>query len=108
MPGLFIPSVMDAMQLLYGINFDAVRPVDVVASIAPRPLLFIQGTADTLVPPWNMNLLANAASAVPGAHVQTWLVPGANHIQSYDTMGKVYVNRIVAFFTSVLGPATQR
>jgi len=108
LPGLFIPSVMYAMHLLYGINFDAVRPVDVVASIAPRPLLFIQGTADTLVPPWNMNLLANAASAVPDAHVQTWLVPGANHIQSYDTMGKVYVNRIVAFFTSVLGPATQR
>jgi fermentation-respiration switch protein FrsA (DUF1100 family) len=82
--------------------------VDVVASIAPRPLLFIQGTADTLVPPWNMKLLANAASAAPDAHVQSWLVPGANHIQSYDKMGNVYVNRIVAFFTSVLGPATQK
>ncbi len=106
MPGVFIPSVTYAMRLLYGINFDAVRPVAVVASIAPRPILFIQGTADTLVPSWNMNLLAAAASAVSDAHVQTWLVPGANHIQSYHKMGIVYVNRIVAFFTSTLGPIT--
>jgi uncharacterized protein len=106
MPGLFIPSVSYAMRLLYGINFDAVRPVSVVASIAPRPILFIQGTADTLVPSWNMNLLAAAASAVSDAHVQTWLVPGANHIQSYHKMGIKYINRVVAFFTSALGPVT--
>jgi fermentation-respiration switch protein FrsA (DUF1100 family) len=107
MPGPIIPGVMLAMQMLYGINFDAVRPVDVVASIAPRPLFFIEGTSDGLVPPWNMNLLAAAAEAAPGAHVQTWLVPGANHIQSYDVMGNVYVQRVAAFFTHVLGPATQ-
>jgi uncharacterized protein len=106
MPNLLISSVADAARLLYGINYYAVRPVDVVASIAPRPLLFIQGTADTLVPPWNMKLLAAAASTAPNAHVQTWLVPGANHIQSYHVMGNVYVNRVVAFFTAALGPAT--
>ena len=94
------------MRLLYGINFDAVRPVSVVSSIAPRPILFIHGTADTLVPSWNMNLLAAAASAVSDAHVQTWLVPGANHIQSYHKMGIKYINRVVAFFNNSLGPAT--
>jgi fermentation-respiration switch protein FrsA (DUF1100 family) len=106
LPGLFIPSVILAMRLLYGINFDEVRPEDVVARIAPRPILFIQGTADTIVPSWNMNLLATAASAVSDAHVQTWLVPGADHIQSYHKTGTEYVNRLVAFFTSILGPAT--
>src|SRR5215831_2958982 len=30
MPGPIIPGVMFAMQMLYGINFDAVRPVDAV------------------------------------------------------------------------------
>jgi fermentation-respiration switch protein FrsA (DUF1100 family) len=107
MPGPIIPGVLLAMHMLYGINFDAVRPVDVVASIAPRPLFFIEGTSDGLVPPWNMNVLAAAAEAAPGAHVQTWLVKGANHIQSYDVMGNVYVQRVAAFFTHVLGPATQ-
>jgi len=108
MPGPIIPGVLFAMQMLYGINFNAVRPVDVVASIAPRPLFFIEGTSDGLVPPWNMNWLAAAAKSAPDAHVQTWLVPGANHIQSYDVMGNVYVQRVAAFFTHVLGPATQR
>jgi fermentation-respiration switch protein FrsA (DUF1100 family) len=107
MPNLLISGVSDAARLLYGINYYAVRPVDVVASIAPRPLFFIQGTADTLVPPWNMKLLAAAASTAPDARVQTWLVPGANHIQSYHVMGTVYVNRVVAFFTAALGPATR-
>jgi len=107
MPGPIIPGVLIAMQMLYGINFNAVRPVDVVASIAPRPLFFIEGTSDGLVPPWNMNLLAAAANSAPDAHVQTWLVPGANHIQSYDVMGNVYVQRVAAFFTHALGPATQ-
>ena len=108
MPGPIIPGVLFAMQTLYGINFDAVRPVDAVVKIAPRPLFFIEGTSDGLVPPWNMNLLAAAAESAPGSHVQTWLVHGANHIQSYDVMGNVYVQRVAAFFTNVLGPATQR
>ena len=106
MPDALIPSVAQAMRMLYGINYYAVRPVDVVASIAPRPLFFIQGTADTVVPPWNMRQLAAAASAAPHAHVQSWLVPGAEHIQSYHVMGTVYVNHLVAFFTAALGPAT--
>ncbi len=105
MPDALIPSVAEAMRMLYGINYYAVRPVDVVASIAPRPLFFIQGTADTVVPPWNMKLLAAAASSTPLAHVQSWLVPGAEHIQSYHVMGTAYVNRLVAFFTAALGPA---
>ena len=105
MPNALIPSVAEAMRMLYGINYYAVRPVDVVASIAPRPLFFIQGTADTVVPPWNMKLLAAAASAAPHAHVQSWLVPGAEHIQSYHVMGTEYVKRVVAFFTTALGLA---
>jgi len=107
MPAPIIPGFLFAMQMLYGINFNAVRPVDVVASIAPRPLFFIEGTSDGLVPPWNMSWLAAAAKSAPDAHVQTWLVPGANHIQSFDVMGNVYVQRVAAFFTHVLGPARQ-
>lgn len=103
-PGLFIPSVLLATRLLYGIDFYAVRPVDIVASIAPRPIFFIQGTADTVVPPANLTLLAIAASAGHDAHVRTWLVKGAGHIESFQVMGEVYLNRVVTFFTQALGP----
>jgi uncharacterized protein len=102
-PAFFIPSVLVAFRILYGIDYYAVRPIDVVARLAPRPLFFIQGTADTVVPPWNMQELAAAASKVHGAHVQTWLVPGAQHVQSYHVMGVEYVKRVVAFLTAALG-----
>jgi uncharacterized protein len=105
-PAFFIPSVLVAFRILYGIDYYAVRPIDVVARLAPRPIFFIQGTADTVVPPWNMQELAAAASKVPEAHVQTWLVPGAQHVQSYHVMGDEYVKRVVSFFTAALGPDT--
>lgn len=103
-PGVLIPSILSTVEVLYGINYYAVRPVDVVASIAPRPILFIQGTADTVVPPSNMQQLATAAGTVAHAHIQTWLVNGAGHIQSYQLMGVTYLNRVVAFFTQAFGP----
>lgn len=105
-PGLFIPSVLLATRILYGVDFYAVRPVDSVASIAPRHIFFIQGAADTVVPPVNLTMLATAASAGHDAQIQTWLVKGAGHIESFRVMGRVYLDRIVTFFTQALGPDT--
>jgi pimeloyl-ACP methyl ester carboxylesterase len=106
LPPLFTPGGLIAARVLYGMDFYAVRPVDFVATIAPRPIFFIHGTRDTYVPMLNMNILAAAARTAPHAHVQTWLVPGATHAQSFDTEGAVYIDRIVAFYNAALGPDT--
>ena len=106
LPPLFTPGALFAARVLYGMDFYAVRPVDIVASIAPRPIFFIHGTSDTYVPTPNMNILAAAALTAPNANVQTWLVPGAAHAQSFNTEGAVYVDRVVAFYTAALGPDT--
>lgn len=104
--GAFLPSVLLAVQVLYGVNYYASRPVDVVARIAPRPLFFIQGSADSVVPPSNLKILATAAASAPYAHVLVWQVRGADHIESFKVMGEVYLNRVVAFFTQALGSDT--
>jgi pimeloyl-ACP methyl ester carboxylesterase len=104
LPPLFTPGGLVAARVLYGMDFYAVRPVDIVASIAPRPILFIHGTSDTYIPPSNMGSLAAAARIAPNANVQTWLVPGAGHAQSFHTEGTVYVDRVVAFYNAALGP----
>ncbi len=96
----FIPGTRVMAQILYGIDYYTVRPVDVVARIAPRPLLFIEGANDSIVPPSDMTELAIAAEAAPYAHVQTWLVPGAGHIQAYPASGHAYVQCLVAFYTA--------
>jgi uncharacterized protein len=104
LPPLFTPGALFAANVLYGMDFYAVRPVDIVASIAPRPIFFIHGTSDTYVPTANLNILAAAARTAPDSNVQTWLVPGAGHAQSFNTEGTVYVDRVVAFYTAALGP----
>jgi len=106
LPLMFTPGALFAARVLYGMDFYSVRPVDIVASIAPRPMLFIQGTSDKYVPPSDMDALAATARTAPNANVQTWLVPGAAHAQSFNTEGVVYVDRVVAFYNAALGPDT--
>ncbi|MGZ3629660.1 MAG: alpha/beta hydrolase, partial [Ktedonobacteraceae bacterium] len=106
LPPLFTPGGLIAARVLYGMDFYAVRPVDIDASIAPRPIFFIHGTSDAYVPTDNMNILATAARTAPDAHIQTWLVPGAAHAQSFNIEGPVYVDRVVAFYDAALGPDT--
>ena len=53
-----------------------------------------------------MFILAAAALCAPNAYIQTWFVPGATHAQAYHVLGKVYVDRLVAFYTAAVGPDT--
>jgi len=106
LPPVFTPGSLLAAQALYGINYYAVRPVDVVVQIAPRPILFIHGDSDDYIPSSNMTTLANAARTAPNANVQTWLVPGASHAQSFNTHTQEYIARVVAFYTTALGTDT--
>ena len=103
LPAFFTPGILEAAQALYGIDYSAVRPVDVVARVAPRPVFFIQGANDTYVPTSALSDLVLAASAAPGARVQSWLVPGASHAQSFHVAGAAYVTRVVAFYRAALG-----
>jgi fermentation-respiration switch protein FrsA (DUF1100 family) len=99
---IFIPGARFTSMMFYGIDYASVRPVEVIAKIAPRPIFLIQGAADTVILPSNMAELAAAASAAPGAQVQTWLVPNAHHIQAYHLDRNTYIDRLVTFFNTEL------
>jgi fermentation-respiration switch protein FrsA (DUF1100 family) len=105
-PSWLLPGALLAGQLLYGINYDQAQPVAVVAQIAPRPIFFIHGTADTSVPIANMDQLVAAAARKSNAHIQTWKVPGAQHVGAFWEMPDTYIQRVVAFYQSALGPDT--
>ena len=106
LPAFLTPGALAAARVLYGIDFYQVKPGDVVASLAPRPILFIQGDADTFNPPSNLNVLVHDAEAAPNANVQSWLVPGAAHAQAFHVEGAAYVDRLVSFYNAALGPDT--
>jgi pimeloyl-ACP methyl ester carboxylesterase len=101
LPPAITPGIVLAAWTLYGIDYRAIRPVDVVARIAPRRLLLIQGAADTFMPPSTARVLT-AAARVPHAHVQLWLVPGAAHAQGFHAAGQAYVRRVIAFLRTSL------
>jgi hypothetical protein len=53
-----------------------------------------------------MKALVAAARTAPNAHVQSWLIPGGGHSQGFHIEGAEFVRRVVAFFTTWLGPAS--
>ena len=105
LPGAFTPGILLAARALYGIDFQGIRPIDVVARIAPRPLFFIHGAADTLIPPSNSRALAAAARG-PHSDVQVWLIPDTEHTQCFYIARREYMRRVIAFYRAALGSAT--
>jgi uncharacterized protein len=90
---------------LYGIDLDAHRPIDAVASIDNRALMIVQGTADLRVDPVNALEFSAALDKVRG-HPNPddlWLVDGAMHVQSAWLEPVQYEQHLVAFFGSALG-----
>jgi fermentation-respiration switch protein FrsA (DUF1100 family) len=102
LPRLFTPGALFAARVLYGANYYAIRPASVVANLVPRPVFLIHGADDVYILPSHMNELA-AAYTLSNAYARTWLVPGAAHAQSFNTMLEEYVSCVVAFYNEALG-----
>jgi uncharacterized protein len=75
-------------------------PVDFVAHIAPRPVLFIHGDADTIVPTFMSRTLFDAAREPKSL----WIIPGAGHLEGRRKAGAEYEKKISEFFEAALKP----
>jgi fermentation-respiration switch protein FrsA (DUF1100 family) len=82
----------------YGYRFGAVRPIEAVAAISPRPLLLIHGAADSLIPVSHAHELFAAAREPK----QCWIVEGAEHCGAYFADRTGYVARTAEFFRQYL------
>ena len=83
-----------------GIRFDAIRPIDHIAEISPRPLLIITGAVDEDTPVPVMERLFAAARAPK----DMWVVSGAGHGGYAEAAPVEYPRRVRAFFEATLGP----
>ena len=100
LPEFFTPGTLLAARALYGVDIAAVRPVEAVAAIAPRPLLLIQGGADAMNPAASLTHLAHAAEAAPDAHVVSWRAPNVPHAQAYHYEPAAYLSLLLSFFAT--------
>jgi dipeptidyl aminopeptidase/acylaminoacyl peptidase len=91
-----IPAVL-ALRLA-GVDVGAVRPIDRVARIAPRPIFFITGTSDTDTPVPVMQRMFDAAAEPK----RFWVVPGAEHGGYLKTAPAEYEARVIAFLDETL------
>lgn len=76
-----------------------VEPVREAAAIAPRPILVIHGTADTLVPFEHGKQVYEAAKQPK----EFWAGEGAEHCGTYFLDRPAYCARVAAFFERALG-----
>jgi fermentation-respiration switch protein FrsA (DUF1100 family) len=76
---------------MVGTRYDPIKYVD---KISPRPVLFIHGTADEIVPVSMSKKLFGKAKEPK----EIWLIDGANHLWCKRKEGKAYEERIANFF----------
>jgi fermentation-respiration switch protein FrsA (DUF1100 family) len=97
-PQLVVPMADRLTGWRYGYRFGAVRPIEAVAAISPRPLLLIHGAADSLIPVSHAHELFAAAREPK----QRWIVEGAEHCGAYFADRTGYVARTAEFFQQYL------
>jgi fermentation-respiration switch protein FrsA (DUF1100 family) len=77
-PGpLFAKPVILFAQLFTGAQVTAVKPVECIAALAPRPVLLVHACDDCLVLPQESELLYQAA----GEPKELWLIRECDHVQ---------------------------
>lgn len=94
----FAPMIIYFGQKEAGLDITLVRPIDDVAQIAPRPILFIHGEEDRLILPENSRLLYAAA----GDPKELYMIPGVNHIGVLEQNNVEFEARFVGFFDTYL------
>jgi fermentation-respiration switch protein FrsA (DUF1100 family) len=97
-PKIFLRPILFMIKIMYGVDFTAIRPIKVVAKIAPRPILFIHGEADDMIPVEHARRLLEASQNPDNI---LWIVPGG-HTSAYDDYPAEFIDRVTSFFDAAL------
>lgn len=100
-PGILSPMV--DMQLWFGsqmtgCDLAAVRPIDDIATISPRPILILHGTADDTIRFYHAERLFAAA----GEPKEIYTAEGANHGNVYSSDPAEFERRVLSFLDTYL------
>lgn len=93
----FAPLIIYFGQKEVGMDI-RVRPVEEVAQIAPRPILFIHGEADRFISPDNSRRLYAAA----GDPKDLYILPDVAHIDILEQNSDEFIERFAGFFDTYL------
>ncbi len=98
-PSVFLRPILFMIKIMYGVDFTAIRPVEAMPEISPRPVFLIHGSADETIPVAEVYKL-KAASINPLDRL--WVAPGAEHTRAYKKYPDEYLEKVTAFFNQSL------
>jgi fermentation-respiration switch protein FrsA (DUF1100 family) len=102
-PAWFTPGVLLLSKVVFGLDGDQVRPIDVVRAHPERPILFIHCDKDELIALHHPHELL-AASANKGS--QLWIATGCQHAWAFNRHPVEYQARLISFLHSEIPAPT--
>jgi len=97
MPKFVLPGVFLMNRLIYGYDLTAVRPVEEIVKVPPRPILIIHCTTDELIGMWHPQALVEA---VPSA--ETSFFDACDHAEIFRDYPNEYKALVIPFFNDNL------
>lgn len=92
----------ELVEQIYGVDITQARPIDAISKLSGRTAVFlINGDSDSVTPLSGMYELYQNSSYPR----QYWVVPGAEHAQSFDIDTSGYESRVDSFFDTSLASA---
>ncbi len=98
LPKFFIPIILFMTRNIYDIDFAAIKPEEAVRGISV-PVFIIHGGQDDMVPVQHAYRLKEA-SQNPDSRL--WIVPEAQHANSYFVRPAEYKEQVISFFDKAL------
>jgi uncharacterized protein len=99
-PGWFTPGVLFFSNVVFGLDGDQVRPIDIVRAHPERPILFIHCDGDELISLHHPQELLAAASKTS----ELWMATGCQHSWAFNHYPLEYQARLLSFLNSQIPP----
>jgi dipeptidyl aminopeptidase/acylaminoacyl peptidase len=99
LPGFFMSIILFMTRTVYDVDFTAVKPGEAVKETSV-PVFIIHGEQDEMVPVEHAYRLKEA-SQNPDSRL--WILPEAQHANSYQVRPTEYKEQVISFFDEALG-----
>jgi fermentation-respiration switch protein FrsA (DUF1100 family) len=103
MSKILVPGSLIWARILAGDDLTRMNPIEQVDGYAGRSIAFVHGAADPILPARFAGDLHDRAVAAGAAVPDPWIVPNAGHTEGVYNDPDGYRQRLVDFFTGVLG-----
>jgi fermentation-respiration switch protein FrsA (DUF1100 family) len=98
-PVIFLKPILFMIKIMYGVDFSAIKPIEAIPHITPRPVFIIHGELAKTIPVAHAGRLKNASQS---DNSLLWVAPGSGHCEAYKDYPQEYIGKVTAFLDKAL------